>query len=323
VASDKADLVLHEGVVMGHLGSDSVAIAGGRIAAHGPFAELKALVGPRTHLVRLAGRTVAPGFIDCHLHFFGAAAAAAGLQVSRCRTLGELLTELRIAAGRTPPGNWIKAFGCDEELLRERRGPTRKELDEVTPRNPLRLRHQTLHASWLNSRAIASLGLERPDFVPPQGARLPRDDSGRLSGLAIGMEQWLTRRLPRVTGAGLEARTRAFSRELAAAGVTAFTDATVRNGPDEVSTFAKLVREGALCPSYEELLADAARMLAMLEAMTGTLTALATARRSAGAEGSSVPAAARCISMTFSMGSRFSANPSNGPTCAACSALVR
>jgi predicted amidohydrolase YtcJ len=247
VATDKADLVLHEGVVLGHPDSDSIAVGDGRIIAHGSFARLKARVGPRTHLVRLAGRTVAPGLIDSHLHFFGAASAAASLQLSKCRTISELTAELRAAAGRTPPGNWIKAFGCDEALLKERRGPTRPELDEAAPRNPLRIRHQTLHASWLNSRAMTGLGIERADFKPPDGAQIVRDGSGKPSGLMIGMEQWLTSRLPRVTSAALEARARQFSRELAAAGVTAFTDATVRNGPEEIKLFAKLVHEGTIC----------------------------------------------------------------------------
>ncbi|MFZ0246189.1 MAG: amidohydrolase family protein, partial [Candidatus Binatus sp.] len=145
----KADLVLHEGFVLGHPGSDSVAIAGGLIAAHGPFAELKPLVGPRTHLIKLAGRAVAPGFIDSHLHFLEAAAAATGISVQRCRTVGDLLGDLRLAAGKTPPGNWLRAFGCDEALMLEKRGPTRAELDQSLPKNPLRLRHQTLHATWL------------------------------------------------------------------------------------------------------------------------------------------------------------------------------
>ena len=84
--------------------------------------------------------------------------------------------------------------------------PYRAELDQSTPKNPLRLRHQTLHGSWLNSRAINLLGLEQADFKPPDGALLVRDASGRLSGLVVGMEEWLGARLPRVTEAELEAR---------------------------------------------------------------------------------------------------------------------
>ncbi len=245
--SAKADLVLHEGAVHGHPGSDSVAITGGRIIAHGPFTELKALVGPRTHLVKLSGRTVAPGFIDSHLHFFESAAAATGLNVSRCRSLADLLADLRLAAGKTPPGNWLRAFGCDEALLAEGRGPTREELDQAVPKNPLRLRHQTLHASWLNSRAIKLCGFEEPGFRPPAGATVEHDGAGKLSGLVAAMEQEITARLPLVTKAETESRARIMSRELAAAGVTAFTDATVRNGAEEVELFARLSAARSIC----------------------------------------------------------------------------
>ncbi len=244
--SDKADVVLHDGRILGHPGSDAVAISGGRIVAHGLYRELKANIGPRTRMVRLAGRVLAPGFIDCHQHFLEGAAVAAGLSVARCRTIGDLLTNLRVAAAKTPPGNWLRAFGCDEALMLERRGPTREELDYAVPKNPLRLRHQTLHASWLNSRAIAALGLESEKFPPPQGGHMVRDGNGLLSGLVVGMEQWLTNRLPRVTAAEIESRARFYSQDLAANGITALTDATVRNGLDEVATFSRLIANQAI-----------------------------------------------------------------------------
>jgi predicted amidohydrolase YtcJ len=90
------------------------------------------------------------------------------------------------------------------------------------------------------------LELEKPGFNPPEGASLERDSSGRLTGFVVGMEEWLSNRLPRVTAAELESRARTFSRELAAAGITAFTDATVRNGPEEMAALAKLSDSGAI-----------------------------------------------------------------------------
>jgi predicted amidohydrolase YtcJ len=244
--SEKADLVLHDGKIFGHPESDSVAIGAGYIITHGRYHELKSHIGPRTHMVRLGGRVLAPGFIDCHQHFLEGAAVAAGLSLIRCRTIGDLLADLRVAAAKTPPGNWLRAFGCDEALMRERRGPTRDELDQAVSKNPLRLRHQTLHASWLNSRAIAALGLESDQFVPPEGAQMLRGPSGRLSGLIVGMEEWLSARLPRVTAAELESRVRFYSHELAANGITAFTDATVRNGSEEVAVFSQLAASGSI-----------------------------------------------------------------------------
>jgi len=244
--AEKADLVLHEGRIWGHPDSDSLAISDGRIIAHGRYNEVKSHIGPRTHLVRLGGRVLAPGFIDCHQHFMEGAAVASGLSLVRCRAVGDLLADLRVATARTPPGNWLRAFGCDEALMRERRGPSREELDQAVPKNPLRLRHQTLHASWLNSRAIVALGLESNQFVAPEGGQMIRDATGRLTGLVVGMEEWLSTRLPRVTAAEMESRARFYSHELAGNGVTAFTDATVRNGADEVTTFSRLVASGAI-----------------------------------------------------------------------------
>ncbi len=244
--AEQADVLLHGGVVVGYPGSDAIAVSKGRIIAYGPYDSVKAHIGPRTHMLPLGGRVLIPGFIDCHQHFMEGAAVASGLSVVRCRSIADLLAELRIAAAKTPPGNWLRAFGCDEALVRERRGPTREELDQAVPKNPLRLRHQTLHASWLNSRAIAALGLESANRTLPQSARLWRDPTGRLTGLVVGMEQWLTDRLPKVTAAELEARARFYSQELAANGITAFTDATARNGEQEIATFAGLVANRAI-----------------------------------------------------------------------------
>jgi len=246
MALDKADLVLHEGVVFGHPESDSVAILDGSILAHGKFAELKSMVGPRSHLLKMAGRTVIPGFIDSHLHFMEGAAAATGLTV-KARSINDLLAELRVASAKTPPGNWLRAFGCDEALLRDGRGPTRDELDQAVPKNPLRLRHSTLHGSWLNSRALNALGIEQPDFKTPDGAVVVRDATGRATGLVVGMEEWITSKLPLVTAAETEARARIFSRELAASGVTAFTDASPRNDAAQVELFGKLTASRSIC----------------------------------------------------------------------------
>jgi predicted amidohydrolase YtcJ len=247
MALDKADLVLHEGVVFGQPESDSVAILDGSILAHGKFAELKSMVGPRTHLLKMAGRTVIPGFIDSHLHFMEAAAAATGLAVWKSRTINDLLAELRLAAGKTPPGNWLRAFGCDEALIRDGRGPSREELDQAVPKNPLRIRHSTLHGSWLNSRALNALGIEHPNFKSPDGAVVVKNATGHATGLVVGMEEWITSKLPLVTAAEAEARARIFSRELAAAGVTAFTDASPRNDAAQVELFGKLAASRSIC----------------------------------------------------------------------------
>ena len=81
MADAKADLVLHDGAVLGHPGCDSLAIAGDRILANGTYSSLKGYVGPKTHMIRLGGRVVTPGFIDSHIHFMEGASVTAGVAV--------------------------------------------------------------------------------------------------------------------------------------------------------------------------------------------------------------------------------------------------
>ena len=115
---DKADLVLHDGSVFGHPESDSVAIAKGEVVAHGRYCDLKALVGPRTHLIPLAGRAVTPGFVDSPSTFHGGRVGRGGpLRYSlphdrgiarrlarrhRQECTGKLVSRLRLRRGLDP-----------------------------------------------------------------------------------------------------------------------------------------------------------------------------------------------------------------------------
>jgi len=47
-----------------------VAIAGGKIVAVGTEAEVMAWKGPGTVVTDLGGKTLVPGFVDGHSHFF-------------------------------------------------------------------------------------------------------------------------------------------------------------------------------------------------------------------------------------------------------------
>ena len=51
--------------------AEAVALAGERIRAVGPNAEIRRLAGPRTRVIDLHGRTVIAGLIDAHVHLLG------------------------------------------------------------------------------------------------------------------------------------------------------------------------------------------------------------------------------------------------------------
>jgi len=73
-----ADLVLLDGKVITVDPNDSIAeaiaIKSGRIMSVGHTADISRLIGEKTQIVRLGGKSVLPGFIDAHTHIEGIAA---------------------------------------------------------------------------------------------------------------------------------------------------------------------------------------------------------------------------------------------------------
>src|SRR5579884_1125363 len=68
---------------------EAVAVSGSRIEAVGTTAEIQRLRTPRTQVVDAAGRTVAPGFIDSHVHLMLGGESLDRLNLRGARTLEE------------------------------------------------------------------------------------------------------------------------------------------------------------------------------------------------------------------------------------------
>ena len=167
-----------------HSEAEALAVADGRIVALGATAALLAQRERDTAVVDLAGRCACPGFVDPHNHFSLTALAPAEID---CRTppnrsLTDIAERVRAMAQTAPAGAWLRGHGYDEELLAERRHPTRAELDEAAPDQPVVLVHWSVHRVALNSAALAALGIDAATPDPPAGW-IVRDLAGRPSGL--------------------------------------------------------------------------------------------------------------------------------------------
>jgi len=223
----------------------------GRIAAVGPAAAVCAAASPGARVVRLDGATVVPGLIDAHCHVADVGYLAAGADCSQpsAPDIPAVQARLREAAGRTPRGSWVTGSGYVEYKLRERRHPTRADLDQAVPDRPAVLYHTSLHACVLNTAALAEAGLADRQPDPPDGA-FGRDSDGRLDGVVYEgpMFELFVRNL-RADLARMDAGARArlvqmASRRLAAFGLTAACDADMRQ--DSLPAFAEADAAGLL-----------------------------------------------------------------------------
>lgn len=150
-------------------------------------------------IVDLGGKTVLPGFFDTHVHFSGLGIISISLDLRGARSLGEVYERTRTyLASPAYRGGLVAGFGLMDELLAERRLPTRRDLDELCPGVPAILAKGDGHCTVLNTPAMAALRLSAgmpgvevdPDTGEPTGVmRGPANFSvyagmGRLFGLA-------------------------------------------------------------------------------------------------------------------------------------------
>ncbi|WP_225635105.1 amidohydrolase [Streptomyces solaniscabiei] len=179
-----ADLVLTGGPVHtvdpARSRATAVAVRDGRIAAVG-HDEVRALIGPRTEVVDLAGKLLLPGFQDAHVHPQGA-----GLELGLCH-LGdttdpdEYLRRIRAYADEHPDAEWITGGGWSMEAF-PGGAPTAAALDAIIPDRPVFLPNRDHHGAWVNSRALERAGIDARTPDPADG-RIERDAAGNPTGM--------------------------------------------------------------------------------------------------------------------------------------------
>jgi predicted amidohydrolase YtcJ len=161
--------------------AQAVAISGGRFTAVGSAAAIRKLAGPNTTTIDLQGQTVIPGLADDHLHDAG---GGPGVDLSRARSLNDVLGAIAARVKTSRPGDVI-ATNSDwhEAQLKEHRLPYRRDLDTVSPDNPVVVVRGG-HEYILNSAALAMWHITKETPQQP-GGRITRDPAGDLNGELI------------------------------------------------------------------------------------------------------------------------------------------
>ena len=172
-ASDAAqapDVILHHGKIVTvddrFRLAEALAVRGERIITVGGNQAVRGLAGPKTRQIDLQGKTVLPGLIDSHLHLMSSAMYEFDHEVPQMDTIADVLAYVRSRAAALQPGQWIGIGQVFVTRLRERRFPTRQELDEAAPRNPVFFR--TGPDAAVNSLALKLSGIDR-DFKIADG----------------------------------------------------------------------------------------------------------------------------------------------------------
>ena len=204
---------------------EALAIRDGMVAATGTTTEIEALRGERTRVIDLKGRTVLPGFYDSHLHV--RADPPRSVNLGDARSVEDIQEKVRRKAQELGPGQWVTGWDWAEDDLKDKRRPTRLDLDAAAPDNPVTLTRAGSHSSVANSMALSIAGISRSTPDPPRGI-IDKDVNGEPTGWIRERAQTLLwDQVPEATEAELREALVKSLKELLTLGITSFNDAGV------------------------------------------------------------------------------------------------
>ena len=162
---------------------DAIVEKNGKIIFTGSSEEAMKVAGKGHNMIDLEGKTLVPGFIDGHCHFanFGAQAIGAQLlaspdaNVDDIETLISVLKEWNTSKNRALTG-WIYGTGFDDSILKEKRFPTKHDLDEVSTEFPIIITHISGHFAVVNSKGLEKLGIDE-NSENPEGGIIRRENN--------------------------------------------------------------------------------------------------------------------------------------------------
>ncbi|MBY8990821.1 MAG: amidohydrolase [Candidatus Lokiarchaeota archaeon] len=178
--------ILYNGLIItidkDHPTVEAVGIEDEKIIAVGKFEDVKKTLEPEYDLIDLKGKTLLPGFIDSHMHPLSFMFLLLNLDLSEVKSLKELQELLRDACAKRINGEFILALKLKEEEFDVPKLPTRWEIDEVCPNNPVFIVRYDGHIGIANSKAL-ELGEIDSNSIDPEGGEIRRNIQGELTGV--------------------------------------------------------------------------------------------------------------------------------------------
>ncbi len=185
----KADLVLYNGTVLTmdktKPQAKAFVVLQGKIVYVGTSDIAQLFIGKKTEVIDASEKTVVPGFNDCHIHPmplypFEHPLGYVDIGAHKVSSMEELIEALKQKVKITPEGNWI--LGGLYEDTKLGRHPTRYDLDRVSTKHPIGIRHSSGHVAVANSYALEAANITSETKDPPGGS-FTRDTQGNPTGL--------------------------------------------------------------------------------------------------------------------------------------------
>lgn len=155
--------------------AEAFAINEGKIVAVGTTLEIQANYAP-TYVNDVKGKTIVPGFIDAHCHFYGLGLQQQKVELSGTKNFEEVIQRI-VDFQKKKNVPYITGRGWDQNDWEIKEFPTKDKLDELFPDTPVAVRRIDGHALLANQAAIDLTGvtvktLEEGGFIIKENGKL-------------------------------------------------------------------------------------------------------------------------------------------------------
>lgn len=163
--------------------AQAVAIKHNRLIVVGTNKRILSFADKNTKRIDLSGKTVLPGFIDTHVHGASLGRTLSRINLRETKSIKDIQRKVKEWAKKTPEKQWIIGRGWDQDRLAEHRYPSRFDLDQAVPNQPVFLLRVCGHLAVVNSRAMRIAGINKQTKAP-QGGLIDLDpETGEPNGV--------------------------------------------------------------------------------------------------------------------------------------------
>ena len=208
--------------------ADAMAVFKDNILSIGPEQQVRSEISKERNIMEfeLNGACIVPGFIDTHMHPGYYIYFKTQRDLSEVKSYARLEEILKSQVEKKAPGEWIMGFDLMEDVFKdpkERRFPTRHDLDKVSTEIPILIFRHDGHICAVNSVALKRIGIDETNVKEktPEFGEIQVDKDGKPTGIftedAIGLASDAIQ-IPDINE--FREAARLFSKELASHGIT-------------------------------------------------------------------------------------------------------
>lgn len=160
--------------------ASAVAIKDGKFVAVGSSEEIAEKYNAAEQF-DAQGKTMVPGLIDAHCHFYGLGLNQQVVDLVGTTSFDKIVDRV-VAFQKERPSNFIRGRGWDQNDWEAKEFPTKDKLDELFPDIPVALERVDGHAYLVNQKALDLAGIT--DETQVDGGAIVKKD-GKITGVLV------------------------------------------------------------------------------------------------------------------------------------------